>query len=146
MAILPEHPGLEVKICVRGQQLHEYDDDDKDAAPNTITKYIEARSGKEFSIVAEYRPPFPDHHDVLARVLEEADKTAPDIVALEQILSIKGCITISLNFVKITQEMSIDELSYSDDIHQQLAALQEIPEKALKGDALSHQAVYVKSG
>ena len=41
--------------------------------------------------------------------------------------------------------MSIDELSYSDDIHQQLAALQEIPEKALKGDALSHQAVYVKS-
>ena len=68
MAILPEHPGLEVKICVRGQQLHEYDDDDKDAAPNTITKYIEARSGKEFSIVAEYRPPFPDHHDVLARV------------------------------------------------------------------------------
>jgi len=66
MAILPEHPGLEVKICVRGQQLHEYDDDDKDATPNTITKYIEARSGDKFSIVAEYKPPFPDQYDVQA--------------------------------------------------------------------------------
>jgi len=68
MAIIPEHPGLEVKICVRGQQLHEYDDDDKATALKTITKYIEARSGEKFSIVADYKPPFPDQYGVLARV------------------------------------------------------------------------------
>jgi len=78
--------------------------------------------------------------------VEEADKAAPDVVALEQILSIKGCITLSLSFIEIVREVVIDETSYNDDRHQQLAALQEIPEKALKGDALSHHTVYVESG
>ncbi|KAI4655272.1 uncharacterized protein J4E79_008339 [Alternaria viburni] len=204
MAIHPELPGLEVKVCVQGQPLQEYDDD-KIPEPNTTTKYIEARSGKSFSIMTEFKTPFPAQYDVLARIsidgvmmdikirkrdelfqgwkvntyrsyqggecvkqkftfaklniskpvvviylrfcaAEEADKAAPDVVALEQILSIKGCITLSLNFVEFIQDVVTDDTSYNDDRHQQLAALQEIPEKALKGDALSHQAVYVESG
>ena len=78
--------------------------------------------------------------------MEEADESAPVVVALEQVLSIKGCITLSLYFVEVTQKTGIDKIGYSDDRHQQLAALQDIPEKALKGDALSHQAMCVRNG
>ena len=67
MAIHPEFPGLEVKVCVKGQPLHEYDDD-KIPEPNTTTKYIEARSGKSFSIITEFKTPFPAQYDVLARI------------------------------------------------------------------------------
>ena len=77
--------------------------------------------------------------------MEEADESAP-VVALDQVLSIKGCITLSLYFIEIIEETGIDKIKYSDDRHQQLAALQDIPEKALKGNALSHQAVYVRNG
>ena len=78
--------------------------------------------------------------------MEEADESAPVVVALDQALSVKGCITLSLYFIEIIQETGIDKISYSDDKHQQLAALQNIPEKAFKGDALSHQAVCVRNG
>ena len=97
-----------------------------------------------------------EHRQVLRRPLdviylrfcavEEADESAPVVVALDQVLSVKGCITLSLYFIEIIQETGIDKISYSDDRHQQLAALQDIPEKALKGDALSHQTVCVRNG
>ena len=78
--------------------------------------------------------------------MEEADESAPVVVALDQALSVKGCITLSLYFIEISQETGMEKISYSDDKHQQLAALQDITEKALKGDALSHQVVCVRNG
>ena len=63
MAIHPELPGLEVKVYVQGQPLDEYDDD-KIPEPKTTTKYIEARSDEEFSIVTVFKPPFPNQYDV----------------------------------------------------------------------------------
>jgi hypothetical protein len=68
MAISPEHPGLEVKICVHGQQLPEYDDDDEDPTPKTTTKYMEARSDDHFSIVTKFGPPFPAEHHVQGKI------------------------------------------------------------------------------
>ena len=66
MAIHPELPGLEVKICVQGQPLHEYDDD-KIPEPKTTTKYIEARSDEIFSIMTVFKPPFQNQYDMGVR-------------------------------------------------------------------------------
>ena len=66
MAIHPEVPGLEVKVCVQGQPLDEYDDD-KIPEPKTTTKYIEARSGEIFSIMTVFKPPFPSQYDIAIR-------------------------------------------------------------------------------
>ena len=65
MAIFSEYPGLEVKICVRGQQLPEYDDDE-DPPLKTTTKYIEARSDSKFVVVTTLLPPFPNRYHVRA--------------------------------------------------------------------------------
>jgi len=63
MAIHPELPGLEVKVCVQGQPLQEYDDD-KIPEPNTTTKYIEASSNNAFTVMATFAPPFTTRYDV----------------------------------------------------------------------------------
>ena len=66
MAISPEYPGLEVKIFFRGQQLHEYDDEDP--VPKTTTKYIEARSDSKFVVATTFRPPFSTRYHVRAHL------------------------------------------------------------------------------
>jgi len=53
MAILKDLPGVQVSIFVNGQELHKYDDPDDDEnnpAPDSVTKFIEAECGAEFSI------------------------------------------------------------------------------------------------
>jgi hypothetical protein len=51
MATPPSCPGLHVEILVNGQLLQEYDDSDESSVPpNTITKYIEARSDVNFAV------------------------------------------------------------------------------------------------
>jgi hypothetical protein len=67
MAISSEYPGLEVNICVRSQQLHEYDDDE-DPPPKTTTKYIEARSDSKFVIATTFRPQFPNRYHIRTQV------------------------------------------------------------------------------
>jgi hypothetical protein len=60
MAILESLPGLEVTVCMDGQPLEEYDDNEEEEvgetpvaqyqAAKTVSKYIESASEKEFSI------------------------------------------------------------------------------------------------
>ncbi|KNG52249.1 hypothetical protein TW65_00717 [Stemphylium lycopersici] len=69
MVVSPTHPGLEVAVLVRGRPLQEYDDDsDEDPAPNTTTKYVEAKTGASFALSAQFKPPFPTRYDVLMRL------------------------------------------------------------------------------
>ncbi|CAN9285288.1 hypothetical protein CC77DRAFT_1096792 [Alternaria alternata] len=185
MVISPEYPGLEVKVCVVGQQLHEYDDED--ATLKTITKYIEARSDCKFVVTAIFRPPFSTRYHVRAQlsidgvsvaktfcerekllqkqiemsghrsqrngewvkqdfcfaklnIVEEAHGPVPSAAVLKQTLSTKGRITIAFQFIESYQDLGLDPRPPSNRRHE-LEALKEIPEKALKGDALSHQAV-----
>jgi hypothetical protein len=77
--------------------------------------------------------------------VEEACGSVPSVATLKQTLSIKGCITISFRFVESYQNLGVDSRTFSNT-REKLAALNKMPEKALKSDALSHQAVYVKSG
>jgi hypothetical protein len=50
MAILPAQPGLSVQVEVDDQLLLEYDDEDAVQDARSVTKYIEACAGSEFSI------------------------------------------------------------------------------------------------
>ena len=50
MAVLPFCPGLTVEIFVNGEPLPEYDGiSDTSAAPNSITKYVEAKTDARFA-------------------------------------------------------------------------------------------------
>jgi len=85
MAIHPEFPGLEVKVCVQGQPLQEYDDD-KIPEPNTTTKYIEARSDEIFSIVTVFKPPFQNQYDMCVRTFIDGVNTNIGIRKRDEIL------------------------------------------------------------
>jgi hypothetical protein len=49
MAILDAVPALEFQILVDGQPLPEYENEEEPQDEDTVTKYIEAQSGKEFA-------------------------------------------------------------------------------------------------
>jgi hypothetical protein len=69
MAILPDCPGLKVHVFVQGRHVQEYDDDnEEDPPPKAVTKYVEAQSGANFSVVATFKAPFSTQHDVMMRV------------------------------------------------------------------------------
>jgi hypothetical protein len=76
--------------------------------------------------------------------VEETYESGPSVATLKQSLSTKGCITVSFRFVESYRDLGVDSRPFKNP-RKELAALKEIPEKALKGDALSHQAVYAKS-
>jgi hypothetical protein len=64
------------------------------------------------------------------------------MATLKQALNAKGCITVSFEFLRDLREVNIENKPQKRK--ELLTALYEIPEKALKGDALSHQVVYVR--
>lgn len=49
MAIHPDFPGLVAEVVVDGKPLREYDDDGQ-AAPKTVTKYVEVVSDANFGV------------------------------------------------------------------------------------------------
>jgi hypothetical protein len=66
MAIFNNVPGLEAEVVVDGEPLHEYEDDD--AEPDTMTKYIEALSDKEFALRFIFKMDTPVDHGVQVRM------------------------------------------------------------------------------
>jgi len=67
MAVLEGLKGIEVTVHVDGQALHEYEDDEAERQPGaigeyqaskTVTKYVEAVTGKEFAISIKVRAPY----------------------------------------------------------------------------------------
>jgi hypothetical protein len=204
MVTNPKYPGLEVAITVDNQPLREYDDDNhEDPTSNTITKYVEAKTGASFAVTVNFKPSFSAAHGVLIRIsvdgeplfrwhlarkslssrslkgdcirwqengkwveqklcfselnignyskarvliaiyshiltVEEAQGSAPDSTALRDALSKKGLITISLQFIK---KIRVVRSRRGSGRSTEYIALENVPEKALKGEALSHQAV-----
>ncbi|KAF2086114.1 hypothetical protein K490DRAFT_45117 [Saccharata proteae CBS 121410] len=55
MAIHPDVPGVHVEIIVDGKALKEYDDPDTEETSDSTTKYVEAESGKAFSILLKIK-------------------------------------------------------------------------------------------
>lgn len=59
MAVIDAIPGLEVRIFVNDQPLHEHQDRDAEVAPKTIERYVEAQSKTEYEIHYSFKRPFP---------------------------------------------------------------------------------------
>jgi hypothetical protein len=75
MAVLDGLEGIEVTICVDSQALHEYNGDEAEAqlgaisthqASVTVSKYIEAATGKEFAITTAVKSPYKMNCPTLA--------------------------------------------------------------------------------
>ena len=68
MAVLDEITGLTVQIIVKKRQAQEYDNDEEEASPNTVTKYIEAQSGAKFGVKFRFSNEFDAKHSILADI------------------------------------------------------------------------------
>jgi hypothetical protein len=62
MAMLHICPGFEVQILVNGQVLPEYEKEKEPEDDDTVTKYVEAQSGKEFAIKYKFNVSFKWKH------------------------------------------------------------------------------------
>jgi hypothetical protein len=96
MAICDDHPGLRAEIVVDGQALKEYDDEE--AAPNTITKYIEASSGKCFAMKMSFDPPFPTRYGVEVRVSVDGASGRKISYAPDQLYTPAGHVKSGVSF------------------------------------------------
>lgn len=65
MAVLPDCPGLKAEVVVNGEALLEYDDDEHNGHPRTVTKYVEAISGANFEIHLSFELPFPKDYGMM---------------------------------------------------------------------------------
>ncbi|KAL3425107.1 hypothetical protein PVAG01_04388 [Phlyctema vagabunda] len=85
MAIFDFVPGIEVTVCVDGQPLPEFDDDDDSAklaqahspqsleeycAKRTVSRYVQSIDDKDFTVRCEIRPPYQMDCPGLAIFLE----------------------------------------------------------------------------
>jgi hypothetical protein len=61
MAISESHSTLKVEILCDGVPLQEHVNDDEEDSRTTVTRYIEAESGKNFEIHITLTRPFPTH-------------------------------------------------------------------------------------
>lgn len=59
MAITESHPGIKVEIICKGQALEEYEDEETKGSQTSVTKYVEAQSGSEFSVNITCTKPLP---------------------------------------------------------------------------------------
>jgi hypothetical protein len=69
MAILKDCPGLQVEVVVNDWPLQEYVDNDEPEAANSVTRYIEAKTGDHFAIKYTFSHPFPVGQGIIADVL-----------------------------------------------------------------------------
>jgi hypothetical protein len=202
MTVCDQYPGLTAEIVVDHRPLKEYEDDE--AEPGAISRYVEAASGKEFSMRFTFTRPFPTEHGVeicvsvdgeQSRVLsyspeelyrpeghykrgvgfqkdgqwyrqnyrftalnigkmmninmiqpadalevEEADGSS-DVADLRNDLQSKGSIKMEFRFITNMRDSNRPHTNTNIAI---LPVMGNIPEKALKGDARSHQATYVR--
>ncbi|RMY79831.1 hypothetical protein D0864_08916 [Hortaea werneckii] len=167
MAIHPNVPGLTVSIDVAGQDLSEYDGDDaQHASSNTVTKYIEAVSGAEFAIsyridtnVFEYSDhaivafsglrEHIRHHierrmngDSVYRAMMFSDLTTSEAEVNRGLFSkIKTLGTIVVEWYTGRVVPYRGSVMPSSFIGATLVDGR-VPEKNLKGQAITHQTVY----
>ncbi|RYO18240.1 hypothetical protein AA0121_g5095 [Alternaria tenuissima] len=151
MAITTDYPGIKVEVRVAEAVLQEYDDDEAESSTNAATKYIEATSGLTFDIRFEMTPKWPDNpvlfrtyvdgRHVRDRIAKQEDfRDDPDVrSAADQLMKDMkemGEIEVHVFFVKNVRNSSKLELSAMST-----SDFGNIPEKALKGRALSHQTI-----
>ncbi|KAI4134668.1 MAG: hypothetical protein LQ347_001340 [Umbilicaria vellea] len=147
---------VEVTVSAKGKRLQEYDDDAEEPSPsNAVTKYIEALTGTDFHIQYTIKPAFRlkssgiavivtidgEHMDSMIhnKYKDLKDLSRDDVVAasdpdLKKLVSKLGLIKVEVHQVTYLGRSATSK----DD--RELRALDTLPEKSLKGQALSHRA------
>ena len=90
MAIHPDYPDLTVQVIADGQPLREYDDEDADADPSVVTKYIEARTGSEFKITYDFAKSFPGKQDVRIRCKLDGSTVCKPLISKQSLTCLRG--------------------------------------------------------
>ncbi|TGO68181.1 hypothetical protein BELL_0843g00030 [Botrytis elliptica] len=125
MAVLDKLPGVEVTIRVNGVQAQEYDDDeDIEAGPGrsgeyqalrTVSKYIEAIDGAEFSIVCTLLPKFKFRAPNLqADVSVDGNYSQGKIIAPEEIGKSPTQFDGPINFHPIGNRSTVQKYRFSE--------------------------------
>jgi hypothetical protein len=90
MAILKTRPGLEVDILVNGGVLTEYVNNEEPEDNSTVTKYVEAHSGKEFVVKYKSYDPFPQTRDVRFVIYLDGRSADSSCVRAEELYTFGG--------------------------------------------------------
>jgi hypothetical protein len=85
MAILRDQPGLKVEILVDGVPLQEYDYENEEIMPSVVTKYIEAKSGDNFTIRYTVLPQFHIKHALVVQSYLDGKSMAKRVFSEERI-------------------------------------------------------------
>ncbi|KAF2117492.1 hypothetical protein BDV96DRAFT_679298 [Lophiotrema nucula] len=73
MAIIPDIPGIEVDILVGGKELVEYADEEEEASPKKVVRYVEATSGAHFKVKWCTTTEFKPEYDISVQVLVDGE-------------------------------------------------------------------------
>jgi hypothetical protein len=90
MAILEGCPGLKVEVTVNDHALREYDDDNVQEEPNTLTKYIEVNGNDTFKIQAQFLDNYVATYDVVAEVWLDGNKINSYVLNLKSLKRPEG--------------------------------------------------------
>ncbi|KAK8175656.1 hypothetical protein IWX90DRAFT_483689 [Phyllosticta citrichinensis] len=157
---------LDVYIKVDGQRLDEYDDEDEESFPHIRTKYVAAQSGADFSVAYDLDEYFSYRtYDLSLSIFLDGKKafsiihygdkfhlrkaqefTFSDLAVEEEgenlnadqqkSVTALGEITVKLWRVQVTSESRVPTAGkWENDLDQ----ISKVPEKALKGRAVSHR-------
>jgi hypothetical protein len=102
MAIVPSVPGLEVDICIDGQRAREYIRPTKTSPrANAVLRYIEAKSGKEFTITIRVQSPFEiETSAIVARIMVDCVCILGPLFRKERYESQEGLLTHTVHGVQ----------------------------------------------
>ncbi|TGO24900.1 hypothetical protein BPAE_0092g00190 [Botrytis paeoniae] len=125
MAVLDKLPGLEVTVRVNGVQIQEYDDDeDVDIGPGpsgehqalrTVSKYIEAIDGAEFSIICTLLPKLKfNAPNLRARVSVDGNYAQGRIITPEYIGRFSVQFDGPTNFYPIGNRSTLQKYRFSE--------------------------------
>jgi hypothetical protein len=117
MAVLPSYPGLEAEIIIDGDALTEYRDDER-TPPQTVCKYVEAKSGAVFEIHYTFLPPFPADRAVTMKVHLDGRPMDEPLIRTDELFEARGHIcagSLSTNGVdKNVQRFCFSELEIGE--------------------------------
>jgi hypothetical protein len=85
MAILEGCPGLKVEVTVNEHALREYDDDNVQEKPNTLTKYVEVNGNDTFEVRAQFLDNYVATYDVGIKLWLDGNKINSYLLPLKSL-------------------------------------------------------------
>ncbi|KAF2441903.1 hypothetical protein P171DRAFT_488338 [Karstenula rhodostoma CBS 690.94] len=150
MTILTGVPWLQVRVIVDGKALKEYDDPKSAKAPTETSKYIEARSKKNFKIRADFSRKFTTVYDVATKLCVdgvEVDETHVQKLALQpnyrhEVKGALSCIggVTEVSFFRFAEQATFEGIDTSKEMTTDLDKPTKSPVGWAKWDLVDENA------